>query len=73
MIKRTLSIIMLGACMYSALWLYNIQLGAIPFILLSFFLFYRALAVIRTKSKDEKLPEEVIQEETDEKKAEIFT
>ncbi|KAB7707492.1 hypothetical protein F9802_07005 [Bacillus aerolatus] len=74
--KQIINYIVLGACTFIAVWLYHMQLGAISFILLSIFLFYRAFAELKPKKKalcSEKPEEEIIAEKTAEKKAEIIT
>ncbi|MEK4027693.1 MULTISPECIES: hypothetical protein [Bacillaceae] len=73
MMKQWLNYIWLGACVPAAFWLYQIQLGAIPFILLSFFLFYRTYVEMKKKSLAEKPSEEDVSKKADKKKAEIVT
>lgn len=73
MMKQVLNCILLGVCVPAAFWLYQVQLGAIPFILLSFFLFYRTYVELRKKDLAKKSSQEGISEKTDKKKAEIVT
>ncbi|WP_064091960.1 hypothetical protein [Rossellomorea aquimaris] len=40
--------------MYLAILLYRFHLGAIPFFLVSFYLFYEAFRIIRNGEKEEK-------------------
>ncbi|PFA68160.1 hypothetical protein CN378_08640 [Bacillus sp. AFS015802] len=53
--KTILRYILLIITIYAAILLYQFQLGAIPFFLLSFYLFYEAFRVIRNGQKEEKL------------------
>ncbi|KPL58030.1 hypothetical protein [Rossellomorea vietnamensis] len=53
--KTILRYILLIITLYAAILLYQIQLGAIPFFLLSFYLFYEAFRVLRSAQKEEKL------------------
>ncbi|TMU84006.1 hypothetical protein FGG79_17870 [Bacillus sp. BHET2] len=52
--KTIFRYILLIIIIYIAVRLYQIQLGAIPFFLLSFYLFYEAYRVIRNGQKEEK-------------------
>ncbi|MEI2666859.1 hypothetical protein [Rossellomorea sp. LJF3] len=53
--KTILRCILLIIIIYAAILLYQFQLGAIPFFLLSFYLFYEAFRVIKNGQKEEKL------------------
>ncbi|MGR3766165.1 hypothetical protein [Rossellomorea sp. NS-SX7] len=44
---------LIAAGIYAAALLYHYQLGAIPFLLLSFYFFYEAYKVIRYGDKEE--------------------
>ncbi|WP_034765092.1 hypothetical protein [Rossellomorea vietnamensis] len=53
--KTILRYILFIITIYAAILLYQFQLGAIPFFLLSFYLFYEAFRVIKNGQKEEKL------------------
>ncbi|MGG3913937.1 hypothetical protein [Rossellomorea vietnamensis] len=53
--KTILRYILFIITIYAAILLYQFQLGAIPFFLLSFYLFYEAFRVIKNAQKEEKL------------------
>ncbi|WP_201714490.1 hypothetical protein [Rossellomorea arthrocnemi] len=53
--KTILRYILVIIIIYAAFLLYQFQLGAIPFFLLSFYLFYEAFKVIRNGQKEQKL------------------
>ncbi|MCA0151482.1 MULTISPECIES: hypothetical protein [Rossellomorea] len=53
--KTILRCILFIITIYAAILLYQFQLGAIPFFLLSFYLFYEAFRVIKNGQKEEKL------------------
>ncbi|KIL76582.1 hypothetical protein [Bacillus badius] len=73
MMKQIVNFIVIGACVPAAVWLYQIQLGAVPFLVLALFLFY----LMRTEMKKDRPSaapsEEILPEKTDKKKAEIVT
>ncbi|MGE6754870.1 hypothetical protein ACQKFO_15680 [Rossellomorea sp. NPDC071047] len=52
--KTIFRYILLATIIFVAILLYQLQLGAIPFFLLSFYLFYEAFRVIRNGEKEEK-------------------
>ncbi|MBN8194482.1 hypothetical protein JI667_20325 [Bacillus sp. NTK074B] len=52
--KAILRYILLILTLYATIFLYQIQLGAIPFFLLSFYLFYEAFRTIRGGRREEK-------------------
>ncbi|CAN7165271.1 hypothetical protein [Rossellomorea sp. LjRoot5] len=52
--KTIFRYILLIITIYAAIRLYQFQLGAIPFFLLSFYLFYEAFRVVRNSHKEEK-------------------
>ncbi|BCB05959.1 hypothetical protein [Bacillus sp. KH172YL63] len=51
--KTLLRYITLIIIIYIAVLLYQIQLGAIPFLLFSFYLFYEAYRVLKNSQKEE--------------------
>ncbi|MCC5803080.1 hypothetical protein [Rossellomorea vietnamensis] len=53
--KTILRCILFIITIYAAILLYQFQLGAIPFFLLSFYLFYEAFRVIKNGQKEEKV------------------
>ncbi|WP_098438700.1 hypothetical protein [Bacillus sp. es.034] len=53
--KTILRYILFIITIYAAILLYQFQLGAIPFFLLSFYLFYEAFRVIKNAQKEEKV------------------
>jgi hypothetical protein len=53
-VKTFLRYALIAVGIYVAALLYRFQLGAIPFFLLSFYLFYEAYKVIRNGDRDEK-------------------
>ncbi|HEY9577265.1 MAG TPA: hypothetical protein VIR64_06315 [Pseudobacillus sp.] len=73
MVKQILNYILLGIYILAAVWLYQIQLGAVAFILLSFFLFYLTFIELRKKRVAKKPAQEAVPEKADKKKAEIVT
>ncbi|WP_338752038.1 hypothetical protein [Bacillus sp. FJAT-52991] len=50
--KQLLGYIIIGVSTFLVIWLYNKQLGAIPFICLSLFLFYKAFMELKKPKKD---------------------
>ncbi|WP_113969261.1 hypothetical protein [Rossellomorea aquimaris] len=52
--KTIFRYILLAIILCAAVVLYQLQLGAIPFFLLSFYLFFEAFRVIRNGEKEEK-------------------
>lgn len=73
MMKQISNCILIVACTLAAVWLYQIQFGAVAFILLSFFLFYRSFIELRKKKEKAKTSPKEIPEKADKKKAEIVT
>ncbi|WP_374055245.1 hypothetical protein [Rossellomorea sp. FM04394] len=53
-VKTIFRYILLAIIIFAAVLLYQLQLGAIPFFLLSFYLFYEAFRVIRNGDKEEE-------------------
>jgi hypothetical protein len=52
-VRTFLRYALIAGGIYGALVLYHFQLGAIPFFLLSFYLFYEAYKVIRYREREE--------------------
>lgn len=50
-VKQLLGYIIIGISTFVFIWLYNKQLGAIPFIFLSLFLFYKAFMELKNPKR----------------------
>ncbi len=51
-VKQLLGYIIIGVGTFVVIWLYNKQLGSIPFIFLSLFFFYKAFMELKKPRKD---------------------
>ncbi|KMY55693.1 hypothetical protein AC623_18585 [Bacillus sp. FJAT-27231] len=71
--KQILNCILLGVYTLAASWLYQIQLGAVAFLLLSFFLFYRTFIELRKMREGKRPSPEAVSKKVRKKKAEIVT